>query len=180
MAHLSWRHLLCCVGGQANTILETKAFFNAERLRKTSLKIINPCRGFKQVNAPTWWSAVSAPIQGQVYRISSIKEFVKFVSFQKMGCGEAPWWWQPRWIWRDTGLCSWVTKELGSCLTASRDKASGLRSRTGGNKHSIMHWFSLRELVTVIHHQTLHYVPGQIQREHLGRWMSNGIQQNTH
>lgn len=43
-----------------------------------------------------------------------------------------------------------------------------------------MHWFSLWELVTVINYQTLHYVPAQIEREHLGRWMSNGTQQKTH
>lgn len=39
---------------------------------------------------------------------------------------------------------------------------SGLRSRISQNKHSIIQLFSLREPVTVINFQMLHYVPGQI------------------
>lgn len=58
-------------------------------------------------------------------------------------------------------------------------KCSGLRSRTNQDKNSIIQLFSLRRLVTVMNFQILHYVSGQIQREHLGRWINSWIQQNT-
>lgn len=66
-------------------------------------------------------------------------------------------------------------------ISAPGDNAQGsrLRYRTSRNKHSITQLFSLRETTTMINFRMLHYVPEQIQREHLSRWMSNRTQQNT-
>lgn len=47
------------------------------------------------------------------------------------------------------------------------------------NEHSPIELFSLRQVIIVINFHILHSVPGQIQREHLGRWLSNKIEQNT-
>ena len=52
-----------------------------------------------------------------------------------------------------------------------------LRSRMSQNKLSSTELLSLRQLLRVISFHKLHSVPGQIQREHSGRWMSNKIQQ---
>ena len=52
-----------------------------------------------------------------------------------------------------------------------------LSSRMSQNKLSSTELLSMRQLLRVISFHTLRSVPGQIQREHLGRWMSNKIQQ---